>query len=171
MSPDRTLQLLLIARDLSQKLRSVLDFAAVVAIVAILIAAALQAYADGVVRSQVIEGFNMASTTRIDMAVYRAQTGVWPRTPGEVANSSVGDESMLGRYVGAIEIDADGSVSVLMSGKSAAPAIRGRRLIFEPAGDATVLQSVLRWRCRQSTPDTALSLVDAAYLPLACKEY
>ena len=136
----------------------------------IMAAIAIPAYQDYTIRSQVIEGLNLAAAAKVGVAEYYATTGKWPANLEEAGL----DRAPRGTYVAGVTIQ-DGSV-VIRYGAQANRLIAGHRVTLRPT---TNMRGDVEWICGYSNesggaaPDAgpAAPLTDIApkYLPSACR--
>ena len=135
-----------------------------VAIIGILAAVALPAYQDYTIRAKMTEVVLGASVCRTAVSeVY--QNGGTPPDPGEW-----GCETNTSKYVGAIDTDANGLVTVTV--RSIGASVDGRRVILAPyiggvAADSATMMSrgINEWRCGPAS----LNGVGVRYLPSSCR--
>ncbi len=165
------------ATDLSQSLRSVLEFCAAVAVLFLVTAIAAESMQSAVIRSQTAEAFMMTSDVKVSMMAYRAETGEWPSEPAELANSSLDEEDLLGRYVDHLELGANGALSVVFGKEYPSAPIQNRRLTHRPSVSIEDPGAPIVWVCGQHPvlEGLAASGVDetdikAINLPSACRE-
>lgn len=133
---------------------TLIELMIVVAIIAILAAIALPAYQDYVARSQVAEGFSLATSARLAIAEQYSQTGEFPATNAE--GGLAPPQSINGRHVRSVTVGpGDGSIAVTFSGTASAK-ISGQTLAL----NATDASGSIRWTCGG---------VDPRYLPSSCR--
>lgn len=133
---------------------TLIELMIVVAIIAVLAALALPAYQDYVARSQVAEGYSLASDARTAIVLYHADRSAYPSGNPQAGLADPG--SITGNYVESVSVgNGDGRVAVLF-GKRASEKINGQTLVMElhNAGGS------LRWDC---------SGLSAQYLPSVCR--
>ena len=169
-----------------QKGFTLIELMIVIAIIGILAAIAIPAYQNYTIRSQVTEGLSLADGWKTSISEYYAQHGSFPSgyaiTP---ANPTAGQIAVtgasVGKYVGAITMNAGGQIVVAYTGSQANAklSVAGKNVLsFTPGLDAN--QDVV-WVCgTDATPanvtlgdttnigSTAVTTVPAAYLPNSC---
>ena len=133
-----------------------------VAIVAILVALAVPAYSDYMIRSKVAECINGAAVAKVQLSEYKQTLGTWPPTLGKAGLSNSGDSKFCnsialdptdpnsGTFI--VDVDVDVVDSVLTK--------------ISPKLKPTVTSSnIINWAC---TPgDTHSS--DVKFLPSNCR--
>jgi type IV pilus assembly protein PilA len=134
----------------------------------ILAAIAIPAYQDYTIRSQVVEGLNLASGPKYAVAEYYAQKGEWPL---DAASAGIGPVS--GTYVESLTV-ANGSLVITYGGRANAK-LAGQRLILSPG--ATRAGDIV-WMCGDHAappevvtrgPGPSGSDLAAKYLPANCR--
>ena len=171
-----TLINLIMASDLSQRLRSALEFGAVVAVLMALTVIAISRLDAYVIQSQVTEAFDLTSSVRDEMVVYRAEHGVWPATPADLANATLSEEFSLGSYVHHLELGRDGALTTVFGNDASAVRLRDRRLTFRPLTLPADPGAPVSWVC--GPHDYPIELIPGGIdetdiapsdLPLACR--
>ena len=177
-SKNQKLAQIFIATDISQKLRSALEFGAVISIVMLLTILALKNYETIIVRAQLSEAFNLTSTVRAEMIVYRAQHGHWPNTAAELHNPTLSQEKNLGQFVDHMTLNEDGSLSTFFGGTDSASLLSGRQLTMRPMLVTGNPGSPVFWACSgYSAPDGVSPSgpdktdIDLVHLPASCRDY
>ena len=134
-----------------------------VSVVAILVALAVPAYSDYIIRSKVAECINGAAPAKIGITEYQQTMGPWPPSLGDAGLLNTGDSTYCnGMYnydssTGAFAIDVDEAVID-------ADAISGD---LAPVMEPTITSSnIVNWDCTRGT--TAAS--DLKYLPSTCRD-
>jgi Tfp pilus assembly protein PilE len=123
----------------------------------ILAAIAIPAYQDYTIRSQVVEGLNLAAPVKTSVAeAYAASRTL----PAELAGTGAQDSS---RYITSIEV-SDG-VILISYGKAAHPRISGHTLSLHPSFSGDEIE----WACGYAAGDTAQTDIEPRYLPTACR--
>ncbi len=135
---------------------TLIELMIVVAIIGILAAFAIPAYLDYAVRSQVTEGFNLASGGRVAVAEYYLDRGAYPAN--NVQAGLVAPTNIIGNYVTQVAVVAGGNIQVTF-GNDANNKINSAVLIMT-ANDNT---GAIGWTC---TGDA--QLVDK-WLPPVCR--
>lgn len=136
---------------------TLIELMIVVAIIAILAAIAVPAYQNYLIRSQVSEGFSLATGAKAAVWDFTANTG---RFPG--SNQSAGiatSTSIKGKYVSSVDVTG-GLVTVSFGGSSANVAIKPDVLVLSPATST----GSITWNCANKTT------IPGLYLPSACRK-
>ena len=102
---------------------TLIELMIVVAIIGILVAVGMPQYQNYVARSQVAEGFSLASGLKTALAEYHATHGKFPDNGTEAGNSAIGveaPESIKGKYVEEVTVSDDGigAITVLFGLRS-----------------------------------------------------
>jgi len=96
---------------------TLIELMIVVAIIGILAAIAIPAYQDYTIRSQVTEGFNLASAVKSEVAEFYAHNGAWPTAltggPGTLGHTA--GEVPSGKYVSSVLINNPGTIRITYS--------------------------------------------------------
>ena len=97
---------------------TLIELMIVVAIIGILVAVGMPLYQNYVARSQVAEGFSLASGLKTALAEYHATHGKFPDNDTDKGNSVIGVEdptSIKGKYVDKVTVDdkGNGTITVL----------------------------------------------------------
>lgn len=165
-----------VATDLSQKLRSTLEFGAVVAIVMLLTVLAVRNYETFVVRSQLSEALTLTSTVKAEMVAFRAYHGRWPRTETEFHDPTMRQESSIGKFVDHIALGEGGSLSAVFGNKNAASALSGRQLTIRPMLVSSSPGSPVFWACAKYNAPVGFTAsgpdetdIEISNLPFACR--
>jgi type IV pilus assembly protein PilA len=133
---------------------TLIELMIVVAIIAILAAIAIPAYQNYLIRSQVTEGFSLATGAKAAVWDYIANTGNLPKS-----NQSAGlamPVSISGNYVS--QVDVTGGQITVTYGKSANTAIQKLTLVLSP----TTSTGSITWNCSSTMP--------GEYLPMSCRK-
>jgi type IV pilus assembly protein PilA len=136
---------------------TLIELMIVVAIIAILAAIAIPAYQNYLVRSQVAEGFSLATGAKTAVWDFIANTGRFP--PNNQSAGLASSNSISGSYVSSVSVSG-GQVSVAFSGPKANTALSGQVLVLSP----TVSTGSITWTC--APPHTTIS---SEYLPTSCR--
>ena len=160
-----------------QKGFTLIELMIVVAIIGILAAIAIPAYQDYLIRSQVSEGLTMAAASKVSVAEFYANRGVWPADNAEAGLGSSTD--IQGKYVTAILV-ADGGITVTFGNEANVANLATQTVGLTPG--ASVNGDVI-WRCGpptgSSTADpagwgsdigtAATTSIAGKYLPSSCR--
>lgn len=132
---------------------TLIELMIVVAIVAILAALAVPAYQQHVARTQVAEGFSVASGARDAVVTYYGERGSFPPNNGDAGMPPPNTYSS--RYLSSVSVTAAGQIEILFA-PSAHALIAGQTLVLEahPAGGS------ISWTC---------SGLDSRLLPAPCR--
>ncbi|WP_305805745.1 pilin [Stenotrophomonas sp. YIM B06876] len=130
-----------------------------VAIIAVLVAIAIPAYQDYVIRSQVIEGLGLAGDARARSAEYFAEYGTFDGITNEKAGLPQAG-SINGRYVESVVLNDGDAVINIKFASSANPNIAGKILGLSPV----LNKGVLYWNC-----ESAAGGIHERYLPGSCR--
>jgi len=132
---------------------ALIELMVVVAIIAILAMIALPAYQNYVARTQVAEGFSLATGAREAIANYYGEHGQFP--PDNEAAGMPAAGVISGRYVAAVAVNEDGEIEVTFSDAANAK-IAGRSLVLHAADNG----GSLSWQCDG---------LEATLLPASCR--
>ncbi len=122
-------------RYAAQRGFTLLELMIAVAIIGILVALALPAYADFTTRTQVSEGIQMAAATESAVAESLQSTSQLPGT-----NAAAGVVEAQGKYVSAIDVNAGGVITITY-GANLPASVAGKTISIRPyysADGATV---------------------------------
>jgi type IV pilus assembly protein PilA len=136
---------------------TLIELMIVVAIIAILSAIAIPAYQNYLIRSQVTEGFSLATGAKAAVWDFTANTGRYP--PNNTSAGLVSAASISGQYASSVTVTG-GLISVAFQGSRANVALSGKVLVLSPVTGAGSIQ----WNC--SLPHTT---IPGQYLPSACR--
>ncbi|MBI2382086.1 MAG: pilin [Gammaproteobacteria bacterium] len=157
---------------------TLIELMIVVAIIGILAAVAIPAYQDYTIRAQVSEGLNMIGEAKDNIQDFRANKGRMP-----ASNTSAGlplATSIVGSYVTAIHVTADGSLLIAYGNKSNA-AIQNQTIGVRaavPGGNATS-GSPIAWTCGRSNAPANTTVIGGTvppttvidkHMPISCRK-
>ncbi len=169
---------LLAATDLSQSLRSALEFGAGVAALMIVTAFAANSIQSAVLRTQTIEAFSLTSAVKAEMIVHHAVHGEWPTDADDLASSPLQDPFELGKYVDRIELGDAGVLTVVFDADDTASGLRSGQLSYRPASLADNPGTPVLWVCGRHRPldgfvasGTDRTTIDNMNLPSVCREH
>ena len=136
---------------------TLIELMIVVAIIGILAAITIPAYQDYIARAQVSESMELLGGSKILLAEYYQNNGIWPADPATVGMA------ISGKYVANMEFvsPTGGTMTVRASFKTSdvSALIKGKRVILRTENGART------WSCG---PDSTNG-VGLAYLPQACR--
>ncbi len=175
---SRTFAILFMASDVSQKLRSALEFGAVISIIMALTTLAVSNFETYIVQSQIAEAFMLTSTVRGEMVTFRAENGRWPSNEPELHNPTLSQESDLGKVVDHLELRSGGAISVVFDRVNSAANLQGRRLTLRPLLVSMETSGPISWVCAAHQIPEGLTPggvdetdIELSHLPSACREY
>jgi len=150
---------------------TLIELMIVVAIIGILATIAIPAYQNYTIRTQVMEGLNLAAELKAAVSTFKAVRGDLPAT-NEAAGVEPAD-SITGTYVTKVAIGDSGTITITY-GNRANAAIKGNMLGLSPARNKA---DGLVWVCGTATPPPGATLVgtaattniEARYLPSDCR--
>jgi Tfp pilus assembly major pilin PilA len=141
---------------------AVVAIAAVVGVffMGILAAIAVPAYQDYTIRSQIVEGLNLAASVKEAVAQSYAATGAWPADPSGAGLGTAYE----GKYVSGIDV-SDGVV-VIHYGNAAHRLIAGHALALRPVA---ATDGSIQWACGYAAGSDATD-IQPQYLPRLCRD-
>ena len=132
----------------------------VVAIIGILAAIAIPAYQDYTQRAQIGEAFTIVSSAKTAVAEFRQTNGAYP-TDTDITNLKLDIASGAGKYVNAIDVQADGDIQVTMAATGVGSDIQGKFVRFTPPTAAQLAAGQpFVWNC--------VSDAEVKFLPKNC---
>ena len=175
---SRAIATLFMASDVSQKLRSALEFGAVVAIIMALTTLAVRNFETHVIQSHLAEAYMLTSTVRGEMVTFRAENGRWPLNEPELHNATLSQRSNLGNVVDYLELRDGGAISVVFDQERSAAKLQGRRLTLRPLLVTSEPGGPISWVCAAHQVPEGLTAggidetdIDPSQLPSACRKY
>ncbi len=166
------------ATDLSQSLRSALEFGAGVAALMLITAFAAHSVQHAVTRSQTAEALALASTAKVDIVAHRAVHGEWPADAEDLANGALMEPFESGKYVDRFQLSENGAFTAIFDEDDSAEAIRGGQFTFRPTSLSGNPSTPVVWVCgrHRLVEGFVASGVDRTdiepiNLPSACREY
>jgi len=155
-----------------QKGFTLIELMIVVAIIGILAIMAVPAYRDYIIRTQVMEGLNLATGVKTALATFDSMRGNLPKT-NEAAGIAAA-ESFTGTYVTRVEVGKDGAITITYGGDRVNEEIRDKTLGINPARNAA---GGLIWVCgtaplpagATAAGAPATTDIEARYLPSECR--
>jgi len=167
-----------IAGDTGRKLRFSLELLFVVGVIGIVAGYALGGYKTQMARAQVSENLNLASTSKIDVAAYRAQYGRWPLNADEAGNATLMPQDYLGTYVMTFSLDDGGVINGFMAEDDVvdvvAQQVLSLRLGTSELDPGAPLVPVCGWAKPPSgirVSGDNVTTIEPLYLPYMCKEH
>jgi len=135
---------------------TLIELMIVVAIIGILAAVAIPMYRDYTIRSQIGEGINLASGTKVAITEYFQDKGTPP-----TSNAQAGvDDAIEGKYVASVSVGAGGIVTITFGGDANANLVATGTLLMTP--DFVTSPGSVQWICGGAgLPDK--------WLPAACR--
>ena len=152
---------------------TLIELMIVIAIIGILAAIAIPAYQDYLVRTQVSEGFALASGSKVAVAEFYSNKGTWPGDNDEAGQATSTD--IVGKYVSAVAIaGTNGGIIFAHLGNEVNEKVAGGVIRLSPTFEG----GSYNWSCQSVAPSAAsltagATLGDNAipnkYLPSACR--
>ena len=163
-----------------QKGFTLIELMIVIAIIGILVAIALPAYQNYVIRAQVTEGLSLATGIKTAIADYYAANGAWPAKGVTTATTAGGlgfQNVPAGKYASAVDIvDAFGTIQATYSGPQVNAGLKGYLLAIRPGLSAN---RDLLWVCgNAAVPSTATTapggtnttnIPNGQWIPASCR--
>lgn len=151
---------------------TLVEMAAVLAVIAILAAMALPSYLDRKIRQQIEAAMPLAEVAKKPVAAAWTVQAPFP-TDNTAAGLPAADK-IVNNYVSAVAIQ-DGAVNITF-GNQAIGAIKGKILTLRPAVVADAAVVPVAWVCGNANPPDKMTVkganrtsVQASYLPLECR--
>ncbi len=138
---------LLAATDLSQTLRSALEFGVGVAALMFVTAFAANSIQSAILRSQAAEAFSMNGTIKVDIVAHRAVHGEWPADAEDLANATLMEPFEAGMYVDHFELGEGGAFTAVFDAEDSSAALRGRQLTYRPSSLPDDPSAPIVWVC------------------------
>ena len=133
-------------------------------IIGIFAAIAIPAYQDYTIRSQVIEGLNLASSVKAAVIEHHVVNGKWPADLKQLDISS----GPHGRFATSVTVES-GAV-VIVYGGQAARVLHGHRLTLRPT---VTPEGDIVWTCGFNDPKAGAAApatdIPPKYLPKGCR--
>ncbi len=169
---------LLAATDLSQSLRSALEFGAGVAALMIVTAFAANSIQSAIFRAQAAEAFSMNGGIRVDIVAHRAVHGEWPATAEELANSTILEPFEAGKYVDRFELGEGGAFTAVFDVDDSSAVLRGGQLTYRPSSLPDDPSAPVVWVCGRyrlvdgfETSGADRTDIEPINLPSVCREH
>lgn len=166
------------ATDLSQSLRSALEFSVGVAALMLVTAIAVHNLQTAILRAQTVESITLISTARVDLVAHHAVHGEWPSSTSELASPAFEEGKSGGRYVDRIELDENGAMTVVFDTERSAEDLRGAQITYRPSALADRTGTPIVFACgRHKVIDgfTASGVdrtnLEPLSLPSVCREH
>ncbi|HVF35875.1 MAG TPA: pilin [Candidatus Saccharimonadia bacterium] len=153
---------------------TLIELMIVIAVLGILLAIAIPAYSDYIIRAQVAEGISLVGELRSRVIEFHRQHGRFPRDNG--AAGVAAPEHLIGNYVERVEV-VGGAMHVRF-GHRVNEQIRGKMLSIRPVYVSAAPDSPMSWICGRAEPvpgmtaggDDRTSLEDR-FLPASCRSW
>lgn len=133
---------------------TLIELMIVIAILGILLAIAMPAYSDYVIRAKVSEGINLAASVKVAITESRLASGRWPGTLDEAGAPQV----MESEYFDSLHMTGVPGEFCLHL-RNIDPEVNGELFRFTPAFNG----EVVTWSCNLQ------QFVDARYVPASCR--
>lgn len=173
---SRTRINLIVAADISQKMRFALEFSVVVALILGLTAIAVPDYNAYFARGELTESLVLSSTVKADMMAFRAERGEWPASQTVTGSSALPEGAPMGRYVDYMTIGENGSLTAVFRQDSGPSRLNGQRLTIRPLTITGAPGAPVPWVCgshgfpRDLTPGGIDETdVEVSVLPAICR--
>ena len=153
---------------------TLIELMIVIAVLGILLAIAIPAYSDYIIRSQVAEGISLVGELRHRVIEFHRQHGRFPRD-NRAAGVAV-PEHLIGNYVDRVEV-AGGAMHVRF-GHRVNEQVRGKWLSIRPVYVTAAPDSPMSWICGRAEPVPGMAAggdartdLDDRFLPASCRSW
>ena len=153
---------------------TLIELMIVIAVLGILLAIAIPAYNDYIIRAQVAEGISLVGELRSRVVEFHRQHGRFPRD-NRMAGVAA-PEHLIGNYVDRVEV-LGGAMHVRF-GHRVNEQIRGKWLSIRPVYVTAAPDSPMSWICGFAEPVPGMAAggddrtdLDARFLPASCRSW
>ena len=153
---------------------TLIELMIVIAVLGILLAIAIPAYNDYIIRAQVAEGISLVGELRSRVVEFHRQHGRFPRD-NRMAGVAA-PEHLIGNYVDRVEV-VGGAMHVRF-GHRVNQQIRGTMLSIRPVYVSAAPDSPMSWICGRAEPVPGMAAggedrtsLDDRFLPAACRSW